>query len=359
MKFVDLNKQYQAYKTEIDAAIAETIDKTAFINGPAVKELENDLAAYAGVKNAVACSSGTDALLLAMMALDVKSDDEIIVPTFSFIATASMIPILKAKPIFVDVEPMTFNIDPEKIEEKITSKTVGIIGVSMYGQCSDYDRINEIADKHDLWVIEDGAQSFGATYKGKKSCSMTTMSTTSFFPAKPLGCYGDGGAIFTNDDSLAQSLMILRNHGQAKRYHHDIIGLNGRMDTLQAAILRVKLRHFDEEIKLRNKAAALYTEFLHNFVETPEVKSENYSSWAQYTIKAEKRDSLRQILSDAGIPSSVHYPLPLSEQKAFSCYKNGETFPVATQLCSEVMSLPMHAFITEEEIQTVCKAIKG
>ncbi|MBU0505799.1 DegT/DnrJ/EryC1/StrS family aminotransferase, partial [bacterium] len=262
MKFVDLNKQYQAYKTDIDAAISEVIETTAFINGPAISKLESELAQYSGAHSAVSCASGTDALLLAMMALDVKPGDEIIVPVFSFIATASMIPLVQAKPIFVDVEPLTFNIDTNKIEEKITSKTVGIIGVSMYGQCADYNKINDIAAKNNLWVIEDGAQSFGATYHGQKSCSLTSMATTSFFPAKPLGCYGDGGAIFTQDEQMTEKLKMLRNHGQAKRYHHDMIGLNGRMDTLQAAIVSAKLKHFDAEIEKRNQAAMLYTELL-------------------------------------------------------------------------------------------------
>ncbi|MBU1918344.1 DegT/DnrJ/EryC1/StrS family aminotransferase, partial [bacterium] len=293
MKFVDLNKQYQAYKTDIDAAISEVIETTAFINGPAISKLESELAQYSGAHSAVSCASGTDALLLAMMALDVKPGDEIIVPVFSFIATASMIPLVQAKPIFVDVEPLTFNIDTNKIEEKITSKTVGIIGVSMYGQCADYNKINDIAAKNNLWVIEDGAQSFGATYHGQKSCSLTSMATTSFFPAKPLGCYGDGGAIFTQDEQMTEKLKMLRNHGQAKRYHHDMIGLNGRMDTLQAAIVSAKLKHFDAEIEKRNQAAMLYTELLKSVVKTPEIDPANLSSWAQYTIRTDNRDALR------------------------------------------------------------------
>jgi UDP-2-acetamido-2-deoxy-ribo-hexuluronate aminotransferase len=359
MKFVDLNKQYQAYKTDIDAAISEVIETTAFINGPAIGRLESELAEYSGAYQAVSCASGTDALLLAMMALDVKEDDEIIVPVFSFIATASMIPFLKAKPVFVDVEPNTFNIDTTKIEERITPKTVGIIGVSMYGQCADYNKINDIASKNNLWVIEDGAQSFGATYHGKKSCALTTMATTSFFPAKPLGCYGDGGAIFTSDEQMTEKLKMLRNHGQAKRYHHDMIGLNGRMDTIQAAIVSAKLKHFDAEIEKRNQAAMLYTELLKPVVETPTVDPVNLSAWAQYTIRTDKRDALREKLSDAGIPSAVHYPIPLSEQKAFAYLDKKETFPVAQKLSQEVMSLPMHAFITEEEIKAVCNAIKA
>ncbi len=358
MQFVDLKKQYEAYKTEIDTAIKGVIDTTSFINGPAVGALETELSNFAGVKHSIGCASGTDALLIAMMALDVLPDDEIIVPAFTYIASASQAPILKAKPVFVDVDPVTFNIDVSKIEEKITKKTVGIIPVSLYGQCADIDAINAIAAKHDLWVMEDGAQSFGASYKGKKSCSMTTVSTTSFFPAKPLGCFGDGGAIFTNDDVLAEKIKIIKNQGQTKRYFHKAIGVNGRIDTLQAAITNVKLKHFEKEIAARDAVAKFYTEALGAIVDTPKVLSHNISTWAQYTIRVKNRPALIEALNKRGIPTAVHYPRPLPKQEAFAYLNDSANYSVSDQLADTVLSLPMHAFLTESDIQAVCSAIK-
>ena len=357
MQFVDLKKQYEAYKGEIDAAINSVITTTSFINGPAIKEFENNLCKYAGVKNSITCSSGTDALLIAMMALDVKSDDEIIVPAFSFIASASQIPMLGARPIFVDVDPVTFNIDTSKIEEKITNKTVGMIPVSLYGQCADIDSINQIAKKHNLWVIEDAAQSFGAEYKGRKSCSLTTVATTSFFPAKPLGCYGDGGAIFTNDSSLADKITMVKNHGQEKRYYHAMIGVNGRMDTLQAAIVNVKLKYFNDEIKKRNDVAKFYTESLSDFIDTPKILDNNLSTWAQYTVRINNRDEVRAKLSEKGVPTAVHYPMPLPRQKAFG-YLNDTNYEISDKLSETVISLPMHAFMDEKDINMVVESLK-
>lgn len=358
MQFVDLNKQYEMYKTEIDSAIGNVIRTASFINGPAISELETALSKYTGVKHSMTCASGTDALLIAMMALDVQPDDEILVPAFTFIATASQISVLKAKPVFVDVDPITFNIDTSLIEKKITKKTVGIIPVSLYGQCADYDEINKIAAKHGLWVMEDGAQSFGAEYKGKKSCSLTKIATTSFFPAKPLGCYGDGGAIFTDDDNLAAKIRLIKNHGQEKRYHHKVIGLNGRMDTMQAAITNVKLKHFDQEVSKRNEVAALYTEYLHSITDTPKVLGHNRSSWAQYTIRVKNRDEVCKKLSERKIPTAVHYPMPLPRQEAFKYLADLDKYPLSDQLASTVMSLPMHAFLTREEIKSVCDNLK-
>lgn len=359
MEFCDLNKQYLAYKKEIDAAIQSVIDSSSFINGEAINWLEDELAKYTGVKNVLCCSSGTDALLLPLMAWDIQPGDEIICPSFSYIASGSMISFYKAKPVFVDVSPNNFNIDTSKIEEKITPKTKGIIAVSLFGQCADFDEINAVAKKHNLWVIEDGAQSFGATYFGKKSCSLTEVATTSFFPAKPLACYGDGGAIFTNDDQLAKTIRMIRRHGQEKRYHHKYIGINGRMDTLQAAILRVKLKYFDEELKIRNYAAELYTLLLEDLVCVPKLEDGRTSSWAQYTIRLKERDALKQTLHKKNIPSIIHYPLPLPKQEAF---KNdidpNESFPIANELSKTVLSLPMHGLITEKEIHQVSDAIK-
>jgi UDP-2-acetamido-2-deoxy-ribo-hexuluronate aminotransferase len=269
-----------------------------------------------------------------------------------------MISLLKAKPVFVDVSPVDFNIDPAKIEEKLTSRTRGIIAVSLFGQCANFKEINEIAEKNGIWVLEDGAQSFGAIYDGKRSCSLTDVATTSFFPAKPLGCYGDGGAIFTSDDKLAAKIKMIRSHGQERRYVHKRIGINGRMDTLQAAIVRVKLKHFEEEIVTRQVAALKYSELLDGHVMLPEVTEDNISVWAQYTIGVENRDEVRAKLRGKGIPTAVHYPLILPAQEAFAdVVPMNEKFEVAQLLSESVLSLPMHGFITNEEVEEVAKAV--
>jgi UDP-2-acetamido-2-deoxy-ribo-hexuluronate aminotransferase len=359
MQFCDLNRQYETYKAEIDQAIQSVIDSSAFINGKEIEILESELSSFTGVKHSICCSSGTDALLLAMMALGVNSGDEVICPAFSFFASASMIGFLKATPVFVDVSPVDFNIDVTKIEEKITARTKGIIAVSLFGQCADFAFINDIARQNDLWVIEDGAQSFGATYHGYKSCALTEIAVTSFFPAKPLGCYGDGGAVFTNNDTLASRVKMLRSHGQSARYFHDVVGINGRMDTIQAAILRVKLKHLDTEIVTRQLAAALYSDLLKDIVMLPEVAENKTSVWAQYTIGVENRDQLRQKLQEKGIPTAVHYPLILPKQHAFSDLPSyDEDFQVAQLLSETVLSLPMHGMITVEEVNLVAKTIK-
>ena len=358
MEFCDLNKQYHAYKAEIDQAMANVIHSSSFINGEEIRLLEDELAAYVGVKHALCVSSGTDALLLPLMAYGIQPGDEIICPAFSFIASASMISFYKAKPVFVDASPFDFNINVSKIEAKITSKTKGIIAVSLFGQCADYTAINALAKKHGLWVIEDGAQSFGATFSGKKSGSLTEVGTTSFFPAKPLGCYGDGGAIFTNNDELASMMKMMRGHGQEKRYYHKYIGINGRMDTLQAAILRVKLKYFDQELEVRQQAAKLYTDLLKDVVTVPTIAEGNTSSWAQFTIRTEQRDNLKIALQQKNIPTTIHYPLPLPRQEAFAAdIQPGEQFPVADELSRTVLSLPMHGMITEEEVREVAEYI--
>ncbi len=358
MNFNDLHKQYRAYQSEIDAAIQQTIDNSAFINGPEIGKLEEELAAFAGVKHAISCSSGTDALLLSLMALDVQPGDEIICPAFSFIASASMISFYRAKPVFVDVSPVDFNLNITQIEERIGPKTKGIIAVSLFGQCPNFDEINAIAYKHGLWVIEDGAQSFGATYKGKRSCSLTHLATTSFFPAKPLGCYGDGGAIFTDDPKLASQIKMLRSHGQKARYVHQEIGINGRIDTLQAAILRVKLKHFEDEIQKRQRAAERYSEKLKGHVLLPEITPDKQSVWAQYTVILENRDEVKAQLAQQGIPTTVHYPVILPKQEAFQAdIVFHEKFEVASLLADTVLSLPMHPFITEPEIDLVTDSL--
>lgn len=358
MEFCDLHRQYIQYKSEIDAAIAAVIRDTAFINGPDVSALEKELGDFCGAEHAVACSSGSDAISLALMALGLKPGDEVLCPAFTFIATGTMISIVGAVPVFVDVEPQTFNIDPEKIEAKITSKTKGIIAVSLFGQCPDFDALQAVADKHGLWILEDAAQSFGARYKNSYSCNITNIASTSFFPAKPLGCYGDGGALFTKDAELAEKLRMLRNHGQEKRYHHKMIGVNGRMDTLQAAILRVKLRHFGEEIPERRRVADTYTKLLNGLVDTPVLASYNESVWAQYTIRVDARDALRKKLREKGIPTAVHYPMPLPSQEAFAHLGQGLDFPVSKRLAETVMSLPMHPYLSEDEIVFVVENIK-
>jgi len=358
MIFCDLHKQYEAYQREIDNAIQGVISSASFINGKEINLLEEELAAFTGVKNAVSCSSGTDALLLPMMAWGIGPGDEVICPAYSYIATASMVSLLKAKPVFVDVLPADFNLDVSKIEAKITSKTRGIIAVSLFGQCAAYDELNTLAAKHGLWVIEDGAQSFGASYFGRQSCSLTTVGTTSFFPAKPLGCYGDGGALFTNNDQLAETIRMIRGHGQEKRYYHKLIGINGRIDTLQAAILRVKLKYFEQELKVRQRAADRYTELLGDLVRTPKIAAGKTSTWAQYTILTPRRDALRAELQAKNIPTAIHYPLPLPRQEAFAGdVIPGENFPVADELSRTVLSLPMHGLITEEEVRQVAAAI--
>ena len=306
MEFCDLHRQYVEYKQEIDSAISHVIESTAFINGPDVAALERDLEVFSGASHAVACSSGSDAISLALMGLDIKPGDEVLCPAFTFIATGTMISIVGAVPVFVDVDPVTFNLDPKKIEDKITDKTKGIIAVSLFGQCADFEKINQIAEKHGLWVMEDGAQSFGAIHHNKYSCNLTYIATTSFFPAKPLGCYGDGGAVFTSDEKLAERIRMIRNHGQEKRYHHKMIGVNGRMDTIQAAILRVKLNHFKDELVERQRVADTYTALLKNTVDTPVILNHNQSVWAQYTIRLEKRDELRDYLKGKDIPTAVH-----------------------------------------------------
>ncbi|MDZ7795685.1 MAG: DegT/DnrJ/EryC1/StrS family aminotransferase [Candidatus Marinimicrobia bacterium] len=270
-----------------------------------------------------------------------------------------MIRLCGAVPVFSDVETRSFNLDPDKIEEKITPKTKGIIAVSLYGQCADMDAISAIAKEHGLWVLEDAAQSFGAKYHGTHSCNLSDIATTSFFPAKPLGAYGDGGAVFTKDRLIAKKIGMLRNHGQEKRYYHKMIGMNGRMDTLQAAILRVKLRHFPGEIKERQRVAAMYSSVLQGSVDIPKLCEGRSSVWAQYTIRVQNRDELREKLKDAGIPSAVHYPMPLPSQEAFRDLGQGEDFPVSNRLAGTVISLPIHPFLKNEEIHFIANTIKG
>lgn len=357
--FANLQYPYQLYKEEIDSAIQKVLDKSNYIMGEEVRELEDNLQEFTGAKHAVTCSSGTDALLLAMMALGIEPGDEIITTPFTFIATAETIALLGAIPVFVDIDEKTYNIDVSKIEEKITDKTKAIMPVSLYGQPSNMEEINNLAKKHSLKVIIDGAQSFGATYKGKSEVHHCDIYTTSFFPAKPLGCFGDGGAVLTNNNELAEKMKMLRVHGQNKRYHHKYIGLGARMDTIQCAITNVKLKHYKKDLKLRQEVVEKYTEKLitnHQSLITPIIANNCTSAWAQYSVRVKNRDEVQNKLKEQGIPTAVHYPMPLHMQECYSYlgYKEGD-FPIAEKVSKEIMSLPMNPYLKDDEIEYICK----
>lgn len=349
MQFIDLKTQYQNLKKEIDAGIQRVLDHGQYILGPEVAELEEKLAAYTGAKYCITVANGTDALQIAQMALGIGPGDEVITPGFTYIATAETVALLGAKPVYVDIDPHTYNLSPQLLEAAITPRTKAIIPVSLYGQCADYDAINEIAARHGIPVIEDAAQSFGATYKGKKSCNLTTIACTSFFPSKPLGCYGDGGAIFTNDDELAKVMRQIARHGQDRRYHHIRVGVNSRLDTLQAAILLPKLAVLAEEISLRQQVAQRYRDLLiEHFLENenperlvlPYIEPHNTSAWAQYTLQVPHRQELQEKLKAQGIPTAVHYPIPLNLQPAVA--NPLAQLPVGDTVAQKVISLPMH-----------------
>ncbi|MDD2384914.1 MAG: DegT/DnrJ/EryC1/StrS family aminotransferase [Sulfurospirillaceae bacterium] len=359
--FIDLKTQYESYKEEIDKEVLSVLSSTQFIMGPQVAKLEASLSAFTGAKYAFTCSSGTDSLLLALMAIDIQPGDEVITTPFTFIATAETIALLKAKPVFVDIDEATYNIDPKLIEAKITSRTKAIMPVSLYGQCADMDEINAIAKKHNLIVIEDACQSFGAEYKGKKSCNLSTIGCTSFFPSKPLGCYGDGGAIFCNDDALGEKIKSLLNHGQGKRYEHKYIGINGRFDALQAAVLNAKMNHFEAEITKRIEIGSRYNTLLNSAkVVTPTIRADRTSVFAQYSIRTKDREAMAKKLNDAGVPTAVHYPIPLHLQEALAYlgYKKGD-FPISEKVGTEIMSLPMSPFLTTEQQDFVVNTIKA
>ena len=360
MQFIDLQTQYQRYKAEIDARMQAVLDHGHYIMGPEIAELETQLATYVGVRHALTVASGTDSLEIALRALGVGQGDEVITVPFTWISTAEVIGLVGAKPVFVDIDAASFNINVDLIEAAITPRTKVIMPVSLFGQMPDYDRINSIAARHGITVIEDGAQSFGATRNGRRSCGVTSIASTSFFPAKPLGCFGDGGALFTDDDALAVTMRTIRSHGGLQRHHHPLIGMNGRLDTLQAAVLLAKLPHFEWEVMRRNEIGAHYTHLLRGKVAVPEVMPGNTHVYAQYTIRAPNRDALGAKLKEAGIPTAVYYPKCLHEQPAFasSGYKFGD-FPVSEQASREVLSLPMHPFLTESEQDSVTKHILG
>lgn len=359
MQFIDLKTQYSLIEKNILNSIKKVLDHGQYIMGPEIAELERQLASFVGVKHAIVNSSGTDALLMALMALGIQPGDEVITSPFSFFATAEVISLCHAIPVFVDIDPLTYNIDPEQLEAAITKKTKAIIPVGLYGQCAEHDVINAIAEKHGIPVIEDAAQSFGATYKGKYSCALSTIGCTSFFPSKPLGGYGDSGACFTNDDALAQKLVEIRIHGQNARYCHSRVGINGRMDTIQAAVLIEKMKIFPDEIKMRQQVAKRYDQMLSSLVKTPYIMPHNTSVYAQYTIEVNDRESFQKEMQAAGIPTAVHYPVAMHQQKAMSYlnYKTGD-FPHSEKASRHVISLPMHPYLAEQEQEKVVSAVK-
>ena len=358
MQFIDLAAQQARIKDKIDANIQKVLAHGKYILGPEVTDLEEKLAAYTGAKYCITCGNGTDALQIAQMALGIGPGDEVITPGFTYIATAETVALLGAKPVYVDIDPRTYNLDPSKLEAAITPRTKAIIPVSLYGQCADFDAINAIAEKHGIPVIEDGAQSFGASYKGKKSCNLTTIATASFFPSKPLGAYGDGGAIFTSDDELARTLRQIARHGQDRRYHHLRVGVNSRLDTLQAAILLPKLELLDEEIRLRNQVSENYTRLLNEagLDTTPFVEEYNVSAWAQYTIRVASREAVQAKLKEAGIPTAVHYPIPLNKQPAVA--DENAPLPIGDAMAKAVMSLPMHPYMREVDQRAIAGVLR-
>lgn len=370
MQFIDLKSQLERIRPEIDAAIKRVLDHGMFIMGPEVQELEKQLAAFCGAKHAISCANGTDALGLGLMAKNVGPGDAVFVPSFTFAATAEVVAWMGATPVFIDSLEDTYNIDPKSLEQgiqtakKLGLKPVGIIPVDLFGQPADYDAIQTIADSHKLWVMADGAQSFGASYKGRKVGNIGDMATTSFFPAKPLGCYGDGGAIFTNDDELASIIKSLRVHGQgSNKYDNVRIGMNGRLDTIQASILIEKLKIFPDELIARQKTADVYNDVLKNVVQVPYLIEGATSAWAQYTVRLPKnvdRPKLMADLKDAGIPTMVYYVKPLHLQTAYKHYPaaTGASLPLCEDLANEVLSLPMSGYVNEESVTSVVQSIK-
>jgi UDP-2-acetamido-2-deoxy-ribo-hexuluronate aminotransferase len=365
--FVDLRTQYRALQPEIQRRINAVLEHGQYIMGPEVKELEGRLAAYTGAKHCIAVASGTEALLMSLMALGVGPGDEVITTPFTFVSTVEMIVLLGAKPVFVDVESDTCNIDARLIESAITPRTKVIMPVSLFGQTADMDEINAIATRHgNLPVIEDAAQSFGATYKGRRSCNLSTIGCTSFFPSKPLGCYGDGGAIFTNDDVQAEILREIRVHGQSQRYLHTRIGVGGRMDTLQCAIVLAKLDRFDWEVEQRKQIGLRYTEMLLSLqrgakgvatVQPPTIRPGRTSVYAQYTVLTPNREIIQKHLMAIGIPTATHYPIPLNEQPAYKKLCCPNCTPIAQQLAQQVMSLPMGADLQFEVQASIIKQV--
>lgn len=360
MQFIDLKSQQARIRDSIDRRLAVLLDHGQYILGPEVTEMEHSLAAYVGVAHCVSAASGTDALLLALMALDIGPGDEVITSPFSFIATAEVIALAGATPVFVDVDPVSYNLDPGRLEAAIGERTRAIMPVSLFGLCADMDAINTIAARHQIPVIEDAAQSFGATYHDRRSGGLSLIGCTSFFPAKPLGCYGDGGACFTNDADIALRLKELRNHGQDRQYHHPRIGINGRMDGMQAAVILAKMEIFDDEVAARARIGARYSELLQDSAcVTPAIADGYTSVYAQYTLQVDNRDAVRKALQDAGIPSAVYYPITLDQQPALAGRSRiSGDLGVAHALQEKVMSLPMHPYLDETTQDRVVAALR-
>ncbi len=362
INFIDLKKQYSQLKEQIDAGIFKVLEHGQYILGPEVVEAEQKLAEFTGTKNALTCGNGTDALMLALMALDIGPGDEVIVPGFSFFATAEVVSFFGATPIFVDVELETALIDVTKIEAAITDKTKAIIPVGLYGQMADMNEIVAIAEKHKLGVIEDAAQSFGASYNGKRSCGVALIGCTSFFPAKPLGVYGDGGAVFTNDADLHEKMRRLRMHGEASRYNHEHIGMNARFDSIQAAVLLPKLAAYPQEIEARKRIGARYDELfseLSDFVTPTKVKADRDSVFAQYTLQVKDREALQAHLKDKNVPTAVHYPKPMYRQPVYEKMFGNISLENSEKLAGMVMSLPMHPYLDEETQDYIFNAVKS
>jgi len=358
IEFIDLKAQYAALRDEIAVRMQKVLDHGQYIMGPEVKELEAALAAHTGAKHCITVASGTEALLISLMALDLKPGDEVVTTPFTFAATAETIVLLGGVPVWVDIEADTCNIDASKIEAAITPRTRAILPVSLYGQCADMDEINAIAARHGLPVIEDAAQSFGATYKGRRSNNLSTLGCTSFFPSKPLGCYGDGGAIFTSDDALAQAAREIRVHGQSARYTHTRVGVGGRMDTLQCAVVLAKLGRLDWELQRRRELGARYHERLAPLnVTTLAVRPDRDSVWGQYTVRVADRARVQSVLTEAGVPTAVHYPKPLHRQPAYAHLGNPDSCPVAIAAADEVMSLPMSPDLSDADMDRVVAAL--
>lgn len=354
MQFIDLHTQYRRIQKKVDEAVLTVMRRGQFILGPEVTLLEEYLAKFVGVKHCISVSSGTTALQMALMAIGIEPGDEVITPGHGFFVAPEVILLLGATPVFVDIDPRTYNLDPDLIESAITNKTKAILPVSLYGQCADMDAINAIAQRYELPVIEDAAQSFGALYRGRRSCELSTIGCTSFFPSKPLGCYGDGGACFTNDDIFAEHLRLIRKHGQLRRHYHIQIGLNGRLDTIQAAVLLAKLDIFEDELRQRQQVANWYNEKLKQWVTIPYIEPYSMSSYAQYTIQVQSRDQVQAALKALDIPTAVHYPMPLNKQPAFqNCFKKEMNCFNADAISKTVLSLPFHPYLSRAEVDRV------
>lgn len=359
--FVDLKAQYRAYRDELDASMSRVVSSASFIMGPEVHELEAQLAAYVGSRYAITCANGTDALQLALMVLGVGPGDEVIVPAFTFIATAEVVPASGATVVFADVDEETFTMDPASVDKLVSPRTKAVIPVGLFGQPADMDQINALGVRHGFAVVDDAAQSFGAEYHGRRAGGLAHISCTSFFPSKPLGCYGDGGAVFTDDEKVGETIGSLRLHGQSGRYVHDRIGVNSRLDTVQAAVLLVKLAHLDDELQRRREAAGRYDRLLADSgARLPRVAEHRVSTWAQYTVRVPERDLVRERLAAAGVPSAVHYPAPAYHQAAFAAAGTAAgSCPVAERLCKEVLSLPICAFLREEDQRFACAQLRS